>query len=216
MRDKFRAEITTPVQVISDSVNFFNGHLKEAQYFFTDIKKEGILLYDSGKFKLGEARELTLEQRIKKAEEDFELWFQSANEFFDTTFDDIGKGRYKKAAFELHQAVECFYSTVLLVLTNYKPKGHDLEEYGRLAASQEPILLTVFPRDTAEQIRRFELLQKAYVNARYNKKNYKITKEDLDWLVERVKKLQTLTEEVCKKGIESLKAQLNDKIKSVE
>jgi hypothetical protein len=75
-----------------------------------------------------------------------------------------------------------------------------------LAASQEPILGTVFPRDTEEQNCRFELLQKAYVNARYNKRNYNITKEDLEWLAERVKQLQTLTEGVCKKWIESLKA----------
>lgn len=92
-----------------------------------------------------------------------------------------------------------------MVLTNYKPKGHDLDEYVGLAASQESKLVTIFPRDTKEQERRFELLQKAYVNARYNK-NYKITKEDLEWLAERVKKLQVLTEEVCRKWIVSLKA----------
>jgi len=214
MRDKFRAEITTPVQVISDSVNFFNDHLKEAQYFFTDIKKEGILLYDSGKFKLGEARELTLEQRLKKAEEDFEFWYELANRFFKHFQDDFNDNYYGIGAFELHQAVEHFYSTILLVLTNYKPKGHDLDEYGGLAASQEPNLVTIFPRDTKEQERRFELLQKAYVNARYNK-NYKITKEDLEWLAERVKKLKALTEEVCKKWIESLKARLSNEIEIV-
>ena len=214
MRDKFRAEITTPVQVISDSVNFFNGHLKEAQYFFTDIKKEGILLYDSGNFKLGETRELTLEQRIKKAEEDFEFWYELANRFFKHFQDDFNDNYYGIGAFELHQAVEHFYSTILLVLTNYKPKGHDLDEYGGLAASQEPILVTIFPRDTKEQERRFELLQKAYVNARYNK-NYKITKEDLEWLAERVKKLKALTEEVCKKWIERLKARLSNETKIV-
>jgi predicted nucleotidyltransferase len=139
LRDKLRAEIRTPVQIISDNLHYFNSCLKEGRYFFTDIKEEGILLYDSGRIKLAEPRKLTVEKRIKLAEEYFQEWFESANEFFDTTFDDIGKGRYKKAAFELHQAVECFYSTVLLVLTNYKPKGHDLEEYGALAASQKKI-----------------------------------------------------------------------------
>jgi predicted nucleotidyltransferase len=55
IRDKFRAELKTRVQVISDSLPYFNRRLKEAQYFFTDIKKEGILLFDSGRFKLGAA-----------------------------------------------------------------------------------------------------------------------------------------------------------------
>jgi ppGpp synthetase/RelA/SpoT-type nucleotidyltranferase len=98
------------------------------------------------------------------------------------------------------------------VLTHYKPKGHDLEEYGGLAASQEPILNSIFPRDMKEYEHRFELLQKAYVNARYNK-SYIITKEDLEWLIERVKQLQALTEKICKKWIEILKTKSgNDSI----
>jgi len=214
IRDKFRAEIRTRVQVISDSVNYFNGCLRRGQYFFTDIKEESILLYDSGKFKLGEARELTVEQQIKIAEENFELWYKDANSYFITFKAAFEAGEYKNAAFQLHQATEHLYSTILLVLTNYKPKGHDLEEYGGLAASQEPVFNTVFPHDNTEDERRFELLQKAYVNARYNKKNYNITKEDLEWLVERAKQLQALTKEVCRKWIESLKAKSGNKVEA--
>jgi HEPN domain-containing protein/predicted nucleotidyltransferase len=204
LRDKFRAEIKTPVQLIADTFQYFNSRLKEGRFFFTDIKEEGILLYDSGRVKLRDPRKLTFEQRVKLAEEYFQQWFESANDFFKYSQDAFDDGKHKIAAFLLHQAVENFYSTVLLVLTNYKPKGHDLEEYGRLAASQEPVLNAVFPRDTEEQKHRFELLQKAYVEARYEK-NYTITKEDLEWLAERVKQLRALTEGVCKKWIESLK-----------
>ena len=213
LRHKFRTEIRTPVQVISDSLHYFNSCLKEGRYFFTDIKEEGILLYDSGKIKLSEPRKLTIEQRIKLAEEYFQEWFGSANGFFKQFQYAFNDGNNKIAAFELHQTVERYYSTVLLVLTNYKPKGHDIEEYGALAASQEPVLNTVFPHETEEQIRRFELLQKAYVEARYEMK-YKITKEDLEWLAGRVKQLQCLTEKVCKKWIENLKAQLSNEIKN--
>jgi len=211
MRDKFRAEIKTPVRVISDSVNYFNRYLRTGQYFFTDIKEEGILLFDSGNFKLVEPRKLTPEQQLKQAEEDYEFWFQNANESLEYFQIAFGKSHYRKAAYELHQATERLYSTVLLVLTNYKPTGHDIEEYGTMASSQDPIFLTVFPRDTKEHEHLFELLKKAYVDARY-KKSYKITKEDLEWLAERVKKLQALTEEVCKKRIESLKAKSGNKV----
>ncbi|MCI0693854.1 HEPN domain-containing protein [candidate division KSB1 bacterium] len=211
IRDKFRAEIRTPVQVIADTVSYFNSRLKEAQYFFTDIKEEGILLYDSGKLKLGEPRKPTPEERIQKAEEDFQHWFNSANNFFLAFELLLERNIYNEAAFLLHQAVERYYSTVLLVLTNYKPKGHDLEEYGGLAASQKPVLNAVFPRDTQEDEHRFELLRKAYVEARYEK-NYEITKKDLEWLAERVKQLRALTEEVCKKWIEKLKTQSSGKM----
>jgi len=208
MRDKFRTEINTPVRVISDSVEFFNRYLRTGQYFFTDIKEEGILLFDSGRFRLDEPKKLTPEQQLKQVEEDFEFWFQSANRRMEFVQMALEKSYYLEAAFELHQAVERYYSTVALVLTNYKPAGHDIEEYGTMASSQDPIFLTVFPRDTKEHEHLFELLKKAYVDARY-KKSYKITKEALEWLVERVKKLQAMTEEVCKKRIESLKAQIS-------
>lgn len=59
------------------------------------------------------------------------------------------------------------------------------------------------------QEHRFVLLRKAYAEARYEK-NYNITKEDLEWLTERVKQLQGLTEEVCKKWIENLRTKSDD------
>ena len=40
--------IKTPVSVIYHSVGQVNYRLKEGRYFFSDIKKEGLLLYDSG------------------------------------------------------------------------------------------------------------------------------------------------------------------------
>jgi len=48
----------------------------------------------------------------------------------------------------------------------------------------------------------FKLLRKTYIDARY-KKDYKITKKQLEYLAERVKKLQKITKTVCKEKIES-------------
>ena len=54
-------------------------------------------------------------------------------------------------------------------------------------------LWEVFPKATAEQKECFELFEKAYVDARYDK-NYKITKEQLLYLIERIEKLKEITE----------------------
>ncbi|MFV0251448.1 MAG: nucleotidyltransferase [Rickettsia aeschlimannii] len=48
---------------------------------------------------------------------------------------------------------------------------------------------------TPEQKECFELLQKAYVDARYDK-NYKIIKEQLLYLIDRVEKLKEITERI--------------------
>ncbi len=115
----------------------------------------------------------------------------------------IGEKRKNNiAAFQLHQATERYYSALLLVLTDYKPKTHDIKKLGKLAAAQEPILLEVFPQGTEEERKRFELLRKAYVDARYED-DYKITLKELKWLGARVKVLQDLTQSICKEKIES-------------
>lgn len=204
LEDRFHRSpgVRTPVTLLYEHIDYINAQLSEGQYFFSDIKKEGILLYDSGNYQLVKPRKLTPVENKKIAEEYFEQWFESANEFFEFSHIAIEKGYLKKAAFELHQATERFYSTILLVFTQYRPKLHDIEKLGRQAAGHEPKLLNVFPKGTAEENRLFELLRKAYVDARY-KKNYSITREELEWLAERVKMLQELTEKVCKKKIES-------------
>ncbi len=60
----------------------------------------------------------------------------------------------------------------------------------------------VFPRVTIEERRRFILLRKAYIEARYNM-DYNISKADLDYLSERVQILKSLTEQICKMKIGS-------------
>ena len=69
-----------------------------------------------------------------------------------------------------------------------------------LAIGQSELVAEVFPQTTKVERRRFQLLKRAYIEARYSK-HYKITKEELDWLGERVKQLQILTEKLCKDKI---------------
>jgi hypothetical protein len=102
----------------------------------------------------------------------------------------------------LHQAVERFYSTTLLVFTGYKGKRHNIEKRGRQVSGYDTAFLKVFPRATKEQDERFKLLKKAYIDARY-KKDYKITKKQLEYLAKRVKILQRLTKKICVTKIES-------------
>ena len=194
--------IKTPVSVIYHSVGQVNYRLKEGRYFFSDIKKEGILLYDSGKLKLERIRKPSPAKRKQIAEEEFKQWFKSAKGFYDNFKFNLDKKRYKIAAFELHQATERFYHAILLVFTGYKGKRHNIEKLGRQASGYDTAFLKVFPRATKEQDENFKLLKKAYIDARY-KKDYKITKKQLEYLAGRVRKLQRLTKKICVAKIES-------------
>ena len=85
---------------------------------------------------------------------------------------------------------------ILLVFANYKYKGHDIKKLGARAGNYNADLLTIFPCATKEQEEMFELLRDAYIKARYDR-NYKITREQLLYLIERVEKLQNLTKRIC-------------------
>jgi len=132
----------------------------------------------------------------------FKEWFESGNTFYHQ-FEHIFKhGKYKNAAFQLHQAAESFYKTVLLVFTNYRPKGHYLDSLSSTVCAFSPKFLTVFPMATDQQKKCFDLLNEAYVRARYDSR-YKITKKQLEYLAKCVHKLQRLTKRICKEKIES-------------
>jgi len=195
-------KIETPVSIIYHHIRLVNLRLSEGQYFFSDIKKEGILLYDSKKFRLERRRKLDPAERKKIAQDDFKYWFKSAKEFYSLYEISLEKKWYKKAAFNLHQAVEHSYTAVLLVFRGYKPKIHNIKTLGRRAGSCDPQFLTVFPKATKDQKRMFKLLQKAYIDARY-KPSYRITRSELEYLAKRVKLLQRLTKKICKAKIES-------------
>jgi HEPN domain-containing protein len=109
---------------------------------------------------------------------------------------------YKLAAFNLHQAAEFAYKTVLLVFGSECPQEHHLDILGDLAADYCPELTGLIPRETEEAKELFELLDYAYIGARYDRE-YKITKEQLKKLAPCVKKLHEVIERICKEKIDS-------------
>ena len=161
-------------------------------------------MYDSGKFKLAEPRKLTPEESKKKAEDYFNQWFESANEFYNHFEYALQKNTLNIAAILLHQSAERYYTTILLVFTDYRPKGHNLKTLDIQVGMCDKRFKQVFPGNNAEEIRLFELLKKAYVDARYKMDEYNITKEELAYLAGRVKILRELTETVCKEKIERI------------
>jgi len=195
-------KLFTPVSPIYEGAGFVNEKLSEGNYFFSDIKKEGVLLYDSKRKRLARKRKLNIEEIKRQAQEYFDEWFESANGFFKQFNYALKEGEYKIAAFELHQATERYYHTVTLVFTDYKHKIHDLEELGQIASTLDLEYKKIFPRKTQTEKHHFTLLQRAYIDARY-KKDYRITKKELEYLAKRVIKLRDLTEKVCKAKIKS-------------
>jgi uncharacterized protein len=199
--------LPTPVHPILHGIDFLNAELENGSYFFDDIKKEGIVLFNSTRYQLANKKEFTPKEKQEQAQLYFDNWFKLASMFFESFEANFLKGindldYLKVAAFELHQATERFYHCIQLVFTGYKSKTHDLEILGQSAKSFNMEFGKVFPMVTKRERERFILLKKAYIDARYNI-DYKISKEDLEYLAERVKLLIVLTDNVCKEKIAS-------------
>jgi len=108
-----------------------------------------------------------------------------------------------KSAFELHQAIERLYSGFLLSRTLYVPNTHNIKFLRSLAEDIDPALRTVWPRDTRRARAMFELLKRAYVEARYSE-HYEISEEQLAWLGDCALKLHGLVERACRKRLANL------------
>jgi uncharacterized protein len=194
--------LETSLNVIFHGIEYLNTEIENGNYFFVEILKEGIMLYDSGKFNLSEPKSLNAADRKYKARIYFNKWFEGAKEFLVDYENAFDRGSFNQASFMLHQATEHLYACLILVYTDYKPKTHDLEKLDRQACKLDCRFKTIFPRTTEGEERLFQLLKKAYIDSRYTL-DYKVAKEDLEYLSDRVKKLRDLTELACKEKIES-------------
>jgi predicted nucleotidyltransferase/HEPN domain-containing protein len=194
---KNRLRFRVPINVITHDIDYVNKKLSEGQYFFTDIVKEGILLYDVDGQPFAEAKELSKEERKKIAEEDFSTWFTSAKNFHKSAIHAVNVlNADKEAVFLLHQSAERLLNTIILVFTGYKQKTHNLDKLRGFAKGFSKELYEVFPCNTTEEEWLFSLLQRGYIDARYNK-DYHITQQELALLIERVGRMIRITEQVC-------------------
>jgi uncharacterized protein len=195
--------LRTPVSLIYHSLDDVNDKLRLGRYFFTDIIRDGILLFNEPGHAFTEPQPLAPEEALRETQAYFDEWFESAARFLRYANDGIARGWPKEAAFQLHQATERFYHCLFLVRTLYSPKTHNLNQLRQLTEAFEPRLKQVWPRETKFERRCYELLREAYVKARYSR-HYRITEEQLAWLSSRVELLQRLVRELCEERIATL------------
>ncbi len=215
IRDRFaegkEEHEVTKVQLVSESISKLNNALSEGRYFYVDAVSEGVLLYDSGEYTLATPRELNFSEIKEIALEYYADKLDDANTHYTHYQTDLSNLNYRFCAFDLHQVTECLIKAVILVYALYGHKEHDLKFLLNKSKGYTPELVKVFPRDTTEEKRLFELLRRAYLEARYNKKNFIVTKEDVDALTPKVEQLKQIVDKVCRERIAYYDSQLGKK-----
>ena len=194
----------TRVNFIVHTIHHVNQMLAERRFFFMDILKEGYLLHDSKRFLLARPpKELEPELMLRISEEYFKDWMDRGDRRFRGAEFQQSDGGLNDAAFDLHQSAERYITCLLLVETGYRPKEHDMERLLKQAAGFDKEFNSVFPRHNKAERHLFDLLRRAYVDARYNK-SYTITEQELNTLSERVQELKAVSDRVCKARIKEL------------
>lgn len=191
----------TPVQFINEDIQKLNEDLTEGRYFYTEVKRDGIMLYNSGKHKLARRRKLRYDEIKQQAEEYYKEKFQRAEQFLDTAKYNYSKEWYKLASFNLHQVCENLFYATRLTFTLKNNKQHNLVKLLSSVRKYSPDFSTIFPNSTDEERRLFKLVKDAYVEARYNSQ-FVATKEDTESLFRMIEPLFGLVKCICDGRIE--------------
>ena len=186
----------TSLTMIVHDIKFMNREIRIGQYFFGDIANEGVMLYDSRRFSLAKPKALNAQERLALAERNFENWYDSAGKFWRGSRDYGARQWLKESAFLLHQATERYYHAAILVFTGYKQRTHDIELLGVQAGEQHALMMDLLPKTAPDDKHLFDLLKKAYIDARYSM-SYRITSEELAELQKRVLVLADRVREAC-------------------
>jgi POT family proton-dependent oligopeptide transporter len=182
-----------------ESIDQFNIRSEERKLF-----KEGVLLYDANTIRLSEPKQMTKDKRRQIAKESYQHWYNQGLDFL-TIYENnkVKINNNRLLVFFLHQAAESFYACSLLVLTGEKPHSHELKWLNYLLCKESREFYNIFPTATKEQKECFELLEEGYVKSRYDQ-YYLISDQQLQYLFEKIKNLQEITQEICTKEIDLL------------
>jgi predicted nucleotidyltransferase/HEPN domain-containing protein len=195
--------LKTPVNFIVHTLHEVNDGLAYGRFFFMDVARDGIAIYQSEDSELAEPKPKTPDQALAMAREYYDEWMPAAMSRFRLANVAINEGLLKDAAFDLHQTTERLYHCVLLVCTFYTPHVHNLAFLRTQAERLDRRLTYVWPTDTRKDRAMFEKLKDAYVKARYSK-HYRISAEELAWLGACVEELGRVVQAICEERIQML------------
>ena len=198
------ANTQTRPSIINESITKFNNALSEGRYFYVDILTEGIVLYDSGECQLATPCELNYSEILQIAKEYYRAKLHKAKRHYAHYKTDYLDKEYTYCTFDLHQTVEHLIKAIPLVFILYGHKEHELDTLIEKCKAYTLELVKVFPLDTEEEKHLFELLERSYIEARYNDK-FVVPKEVVDALVPKVDLLFNIVEDVCRKQFDYYK-----------
>jgi predicted nucleotidyltransferase len=197
-----------PFTLIVHTLDEINDQMAKGHYFFADIRREGVMLCElPGQKPLAKPRPLTPQAAYEISKEYFDDRHPRSTEAIAGYQFFLARQNLNDAAFLLHQAVERTYITFLLTLTHYTPNSHNIKLLRGLTESRDQRLIEAWPRHYKRDRSAYNILKRAYVEARYSP-HFTITTEQLNWLEAGTKRLHDLVDQACQDHLAKLKAEI--------
>ncbi|MDE1191829.1 MAG: HEPN domain-containing protein [Arachidicoccus sp.] len=143
--------------------NLSRGHI----FYSLHCMNENIV-YDNSKTEYPVPTLLTINEMKQQIKEGFQQDIQKAINFREAAELLMENKSSQIVAFFLHQSIELTYRNVLKHLEGYDKKTHSLQALRKYIRRSAPQLYTIFNDDTQEKKQMNEILEDAYISARYN------------------------------------------------
>lgn len=207
---KEKAKSDIRLEIVYKTVEKVVDFLEKGDFFYSEIRRKGIALYDTGSFILPEPRDPEMIELERQAKDFFQDFFHKGERFLKTAREfDYPDGEYKMASFHLHQACESFFYAISLTFNQYKPKEHDIRMLIDFNKRYSQEIVKIFPRETAKNEHLFELLRASYVQSRYNKE-FVVHKEDVEVLMKWIERFRDLTFDICERKLHEFERMVAD------
>lgn len=202
--------LRTPVSFIVHSLDDVNHQLERGRYFWVDIMREGIELFGAPGVEFSPVQPMPVEVALSEAQAYYDEamhFVERHQKVFSTQAEEgLQDARWRKdAAFTAHQMAERLYLTLLMVMTHYVPKSHNLIFLRKRTDEFDERLREVWPVSNKFERRCFELLRAAYVKARYSP-HYKVSSDELEWIAEQIGVLRGVVASICEARLTAMKA----------
>ena len=171
----------------------FNNWLEEGHFFAVMVLEKAQLLYDSGKDRISTGGIINEEKRKCEQKQVYQRSRVTIEEFMAGAELFQLRGQYRLAAFMLHQSAEQTLRALLIMQTGLHIVTHNIEKLLRYCLLVCPQLEKVFCRHDEEDRRLLQLLQKAYIDARY-RADYCISAPEAKTLTGKLRALQEIFE----------------------
>lgn len=197
--DLLATSLDCEITAVVHSQDAVNELIAKNSRFLTTLYHNAVLVYNAGNGTLiTPLAAPSYEATKSKLETTWNKCFCTAERFYKTACFCLENGWNEKALFDLHQATQHTCMALLRVYTGYRSTTHNLSRLLALIENFTFVLSTIFPCSTEEETALFNLLNKAYSDARY-KEDYSIPTDVANLIKKRVHQLLLVAEKLYKK-----------------